>query len=151
MHTVFPRYSRRAFLLKSAKTYPHGSLFPPRHTLLHPPSPLFYQFHISPNNKTALFSRLQIYKSTGRITSSFAAYYQVNYRAFNKWDSSSISSGTLFHIIWNIIPCHLEQRSTLAITPHFTIKRHERSGKSSSQTIKNRRHEIKNIKLKIYL
>jgi len=62
-------------LQKTVKTYPHDFLFSPRHTPFHPPSLMFYQLLISPNNKTALFSRLQIYKLTSCTTLSFAANY----------------------------------------------------------------------------
>jgi len=44
-----------------------------------------------------------------------------------------MSSGTLFHIIWNVVPYHPEQHPTLAVTRRFTLKHNGRSGKSSCQ------------------
>ena len=83
---------------------------------------MFYQLPISPNDQTALFSRLQIYKPTGRTTLSLAANDRVNYRVFHKRDAYSMSSGTLFHIIWNVVPSHPEQCYTIVIPRRFTLK-----------------------------
>jgi len=43
-------------------------------------------------------------------------YYQINRRVKYVLDGSSISSGMMFHIIWNPVPTYLEQGSILAIT-----------------------------------
>ena len=132
------------------KTYFHNFLLLPHHNTFYPTSRQFYQLSISSNDRTALFSGLQIYKPTSRTTLSFAVNGQVNYRVFHKRDACSMSSGTLFHIIRNILPYHLEQYSTLAITRRFILKRNERSVKFSSERYKNRKHEMRNRKLKIY-
>nr|WP_232214885.1 thioesterase [Prevotella sp. oral taxon 472] len=45
-----------------------------------------------------------------------------------------MSSGMLFHIIWNIVPSYLEQHYILAVTRRFTLKHNERGGELSSRT-----------------
>jgi len=64
-------------------------------------------------------------------------------------DTYSIQAGTLFHVIWNIVPFHREQDSNLAIIRHFTLKCNEENGKSSSKTIKNKKHEVINRQFKM--
>ena len=61
-----------------------------------------------------------------------------------------MSSGMLFHIIWNILPSYLEQHYILSTTRHFTLKHNERSGELSSRTLQNRNHEVRSPQLKIY-
>lgn len=72
---MFLHHSRRVYLQKAVKTYLHDFHFSPRHTLFHPPSPMFYQLLVSPNNKATLFLRLLMYKLTNCTTLSFAANY----------------------------------------------------------------------------
>ncbi|EEX52169.1 hypothetical protein HMPREF6745_2357 [Prevotella sp. oral taxon 472 str. F0295] len=55
----------------------------------------------------------------------------------------------MFHVNWNIVPYHPEQYSTLALTRHLTLKRNEGNGKSSSKTIKNKKHEMINRQFKM--
>jgi len=147
---MFPSHSRRVYLHKASKRYLHNLLFLSHHTTFHPPSRMFYQLPISPNNKAVLFTRLQICKLTSGTTFSFAMRYWFNYWIFYKWDTCSMSSGMLFHIIWNIVPSYLEQHYILAVTRRFTLKHNERSEESSSQTLQNRKHEVRNCQLKIY-
>ena len=61
-----------------------------------------------------------------------------------------MSSGMLFHIIWNIVPSYLEQHYILAVTRRFTLKHNERSGELSCRTLQNRNHEVMSRQLKIY-
>lgn len=61
-----------------------------------------------------------------------------------------MSSGMLFHIIWNIVPSYLEQHYILATTRRFTLKHNERSEESSCRTLQNRNHEVRSRQLKIY-
>ncbi|EEX53732.1 hypothetical protein HMPREF6745_0846 [Prevotella sp. oral taxon 472 str. F0295] len=44
----------------------------------------------------------------------------------------------------------MEQGCILSITRRFTLKRNERSGESSSRTLQNRKHKMRNRQLKIY-
>jgi len=44
----------------------------------------------------------------------------------------------------------MERGNILAITRRFTLKRNERSGKTSNWTLQNRKHETRNRQLKIY-
>ena len=118
-YVMFPSHSRRVSLRKALKTYLHDFLFLPRHTTFHPPSRMFYQLSVSPNDKATLFTRIQFYKLTNGIKFSFAMHYQFNYWIFYKWDTCSMSSGMLFHIIWNIVPSYLEHPSILATTRHL--------------------------------
>ena len=131
---MFPSHSRRVFLRKALKTYLHDFLFLSRHTTFHPPSRMFYQLPISPNAKATLFTRLQICQLTNGTTFSFAMHYYFSYWIFYKWDTCSMSSGMLFHIIRNIVPSYLEQHYILAVTRRFTLKHNERSGELSSRT-----------------
>ena len=38
------------------------------------------------------------------------------------WECYSILAGTLFHIIWNIVPSYLEQDSISSVTRHELFK-----------------------------
>gem|GEM_PF-1709996 len=44
------------------------------------------------------------------------------WKSLNHWESNSMSSGILFHIIWNNVPCHLEPYSILAVTRRVNKK-----------------------------
>ena len=43
-------------------------------------------------------------------------HYYINRRAISVLDGCSMSSGRLFHFIWNPVPTYLEQASILAVT-----------------------------------
>ena len=45
----------------------------------------------------------------------------------------------------------MEQRYILLVTRRLTLKRNERSGKMQRQIIENRKHVIRNRKLRIYV